>query len=145
MKQLAVRCLAVAVLGAAVVYFGGRPEPVAANADEPTIKDVMQRANGKDGVCKALGTGLKVDEPQWDDLHAKAKELVPLAKAMEKQTPPKGTPESWKRYTTAYTKAAEDLEKATQAKDAKAADAAMKVLTNCMGCHTAHRVVKKKK
>lgn len=144
MKHFVVRCLAVAALGAAAVYFAGTPTPVAANADEPTIKDVMQRANGKDGVCKALGTGLKVEEPKWDDLHAKAKELVPLAKAMEKQTPPKGTADSWKKFTTAYTKAAEDLEKATAAKDAKSADAAMKVLANCTGCHTAHRVVKKK-
>jgi hypothetical protein len=140
MKRFAVRFAVVAALGAAMIIFASGSTPLAANnADDPAVKEIMQKANGKDGICKGIGSGLKLKEPKWDDLNAKAKELVPLAKAMGKNKPPKGDEESWKKFTSAYAKAAEDLETATDKKDAAGAAAAMKVLTACTGCHAAHR------
>jgi hypothetical protein len=147
MKQFAVRFAAVAVLGAAAVIISGGVSSTAANnaADDPTVKEIMQLANGKMGICPEIGTGLKLDSPDWKNLNAKAKELVPLAKAMAKNKPPLGSDESWKKLTTAYTKATEDLVSATEDKDADKAKAAMKGVTACGPCHMAHRPMKKKK
>jgi cytochrome c556 len=145
MKQFAVRFVAVAVLATAAVIFSGGVSSTAANnaADDPTVKEIMKLANGKMGLCPEIGTGLKLDTPDWKSLNAKAKELVPLAKAMAKNKPPIGSEESWKRLTAAYEKSAEDLVKATDDKDADKAKAAMKGLTACGPCHMAHRVKKK--
>ena len=138
MKNLAMRCAVLAVLGAAMVVCSTSSSVTAANADDITIKVVMKKVN-KDGLCKALGMGLAAKEPKWDDLATKSKELLPLAKAMPENKPPKGSEESWKKFATAYAKAAEDLDKAVADKDAKAALAAQKVIAACGPCHAAHR------
>ena len=138
MKRLGMRSAVVAVLGAAMVAFS-TTTVANNNADDPTVKQIMQRANGKEGLCKGIGAGLKLKEPKWDDLQAKAKELVPLAQAMTKNKPPKGDAASWKKLSEGYATAAVDLEKAAAAKDAKGADAAMKVLSDCKTCHTLHK------
>jgi hypothetical protein len=137
MKKLAMRCAVLAVLGAAMVVCS-TSSMTAANAEDITIKVVMKKVN-KDGLCKALGTGLAAKEPKWDELATKSKELLPLAKAMPNNKPPKGDEESWKKFATAYAKAAEDLDKAVADKDAKAALAAQKVIAACGPCHMAHR------
>jgi cytochrome c556 len=134
------RCAVVAALGVAMLVFSDNS--AANNFADPTIKDVMQLVNGKNGICKGIGSGLKMEQPKWEDLQAKAKELVPLAKALSKNKPPIGDEESWAKFTTSYAKAAEDLEKAATAKDAKACADAMKVIADCGGCHKAHRVKK---
>jgi hypothetical protein len=139
MKAFATRGLLLAALGAAVVAFsGGSPVGANAAADDVTIKIVMEKVN-KSGVCKGLGDGLKAKEPKWDELATKSKEVVPLAKAMVKNKPPKGEDASWKKFAEDYAKAAEDLDKAIAAKDVPAALAAHKVLANCNGCHKAHK------
>lgn len=139
MKRFGMRCAAVAVLGVAMVAFSlSTKTVVAANADEVTIKIVMEKVN-KSGMCKALGDGLKAKEPKWDDLAVKTKELVPLAAAMPKNKPAKGDEASWKKFAEDYAKAAVDLDKAVAAKDVKAAQEAHKVLANCAGCHKVHK------
>ncbi|MCE9532369.1 MAG: cytochrome C [Planctomycetes bacterium] len=140
MKRFAVRFAVVAALGVAMVVFTGSSSTVANNAAEPSIKDVMTKVNkGKPSLCAELKGGVSAKEPKWDELATKAKELTPLAKALGANKPPKGDDASWKKFTDAYAKAAEDLEKAIGAKDAKAAGAAMKVISNCGGCHGAHK------
>jgi hypothetical protein len=138
MKRFAVRCSALALLGLAVVVFSS-PSTAANLADEPTIKEVMKKVNSKDGLCKAIGTGVNAKEPKWDEISEKAKALVPLAKALGKNKPPKGTEESWTKLSGGYAKAAEDLEKAAADKDAKAAKAAFKTISDCKGCHSLHK------
>ncbi len=144
MKRFAVRCAVVAALGVAMVVFSNGTTTVAANADEITIKDVMKKVN-KDGLCKAINEGVgnskkvKVDTPKWDELAENAKTLVPLAKALGNNKPPLGTEESWKKFTTAYAKAAEDFEAAVKDKNQNKAKAAAAVIANCAGCHSAHR------
>ena len=145
MKRFAVRFAVVAALGVAMMMINGSAAPVAANnADDPDIKEVMKKVNSA-GLCKAINEGVgnskkvKVDTPSWDDLAVKVKELVPLAKALGKNKPPMGTEESWKKFTSAYAKAAEDLEAAVKDKNHDKAKAAAAVIANCAGCHAAHR------
>jgi cytochrome c556 len=145
MKRFAVRCAVVAALGVAMVIFSSGTTPVAArNAQDPDIKEVMKKVNSA-GLCKAINEGVgnnkkvKVDTPNWDDLSKKVKDLVPLAKALGANKPPMGSEESWKKYTTAYAKAAEDLEAAVKDKNIDKAKAAAAVIGNCSGCHAAHR------
>jgi len=136
MKRFAIRCSALALLGLGVALFSS--PSTAANLADPDIKEIMKKVN-KDGLCKAIGTSLKAKEPKWDDLADKAKELVPLAKALGKNKPPKGTDDSWTKLSGGYAKAAEDLEKAVSDKDAKAASAAFKTISDCKGCHSLHK------
>jgi hypothetical protein len=145
MKCFAVRCAVLAAFGVALVAFSSG-QTTAANADDPTIKQIMQKVNGGKGVslCKACNDGVKAEEPKWDELAVKAKTLVPLAKAMSKNKPPKGDEDSWKKFSEGYAKAAEDFEAAVDKKDAKAAQTAMATIADCRGCHTAHRPAKGK-
>lgn len=146
MKRFAIRCAVVAALGVAMVVFSGSATPVAANnaGDDVAIKDVMKKVNSA-GLCKAINEGvgnskkIKVENPKWDDLADKAKELVPLAKALGKNKPPMGSEESWKKFTGAYAKAAEDFEAAVKDKNIDKAKAAAAVIANCGGCHAAHK------
>lgn len=140
MKRFATRCAVVAALGVAMVIFSSPSTPVAANnAADPDIKTIMQKVNGKGKLCGSINAGLKEKEPKWDELSTKASELVPLAKALGKNDPPKGDKDNWKKLCDGYAKAAEDLEKACKDKDLKGAQTAMKTITACGGCHGAHR------
>ncbi len=136
MKRFAVTCAGLTALGVAMVAFSSMT--AANNLAEPTIKDVMDKVNkGKD--CLKNGIDADIKAAKWDDLTTKAKELVPLAKALGKNDPPKGSKESWKKLTDSYAKAAEDLQAAAEKKDATAAATAFKGLTACMACHSVHR------
>lgn len=141
MKRFLVRGVALAVLvGAIGVCASLDTTPVRADED---IKKAMSTINkapkGQDTLCKMLKNGVDAKEPKWDELTEKVKVVVPLAKSMVKAKPPYGTADSWEKFSTAYAKAAEDLETAIGKKDAKAAQTAMATIANCMGCHTAHR------
>ena len=139
MKRFAVRFAVLSALGVAMLAFTSSDNSSANNLADPTTKEIMQKANGKGGLAKALSTGLKDKEPKWEDLAAKAKELTPLAKALGGNKPPKGDAEAWKKLTDEYAKAAVDLEDAIAKKDQKAAIAAMKPISACMDCHKAHK------
>jgi hypothetical protein len=128
------------LLGISIATFSTSNTSAANLADEPNIKDVMHKVNDKGALKDMLAANIK--GAKWDDVASGAKELIPLAKAMSKDKPPKGTEESWTKFTTAYAKAAEDLEKAAGDKDATKAGAALKTIATCAGCHMAHRVKK---
>ncbi|MEZ6143219.1 MAG: hypothetical protein R3B84_21855 [Zavarzinella sp.] len=112
-------------------------------ADEALkIKDVMKAAYGKGGLKTTVGKELKAKSPDWDAVATQAKTWVSASESLGKNTPPKGTAESWKEKCEAYVKAAKDLEAAAGKKDLKAANAAFAVLTNgktCGGCHGSHK------
>jgi cytochrome c556 len=136
MKRFAVTCAGLTALGVAMVACSSMT--AANNLDDPTIKEIMDKVNkGKDCLKNEIDADIK--GAKWDDLSTKAKELVPLAKALGKNDPPKGSKESWKKLTDSYAKAAEDLDAAATKKDATAAATAFKGLTACGACHMAHR------
>ena len=143
------------VLGLGLAFMGGS-SMIAADKEKvdkkdekkddktPTIKEVMKKLHGEGGLSGLIKVALnpKDKEPKWDEINERAKEVTPLAKALAKNTPPKGDAESWETFTKKYAEAAEKLEKASADKDAKVAKEALSVVTNCKGCHEAHRIKK---
>jgi hypothetical protein len=137
MKRFAIGCTAFALLGISIATFSTSDTTAANLADEPTIKEVMHKVNDKGALKDMIAANIKGSK--WDELGTSAKELVPLAKAMSKHKQPKGSDESWTKLAGGYAKAAEDLEKAAADKDAKLAQASLKTLTACGGCHSQHK------
>ena len=127
---------AVLRLGAAILFVAG-----AANADGPTVKEIMGKANKPTGIYFNLGLDLKDDNPSWPDIQQEAKDLAKLAAALRQATLPRGDKESWDNLTKAYAGNAKALEQATAKMDQKAAQAAHAKMGGdaCMTCHKAHR------
>jgi hypothetical protein len=103
-----------------------------------TIKDVM--ANHKPGQARAkITAALKEANVDWDAVQAQTKAYAAHAEALPKFKPPKGDEEAFKKIATTFATAVKDLDKAAQAKDAKAATAALGKSALCMNCHKDHR------
>jgi mono/diheme cytochrome c family protein len=95
---------------------------------------------GPQSLTSVIGEELKADAPEWDKIAPQTKEYVEMAGTMAKYDPPKGSKESWAKYTTSFTASAAALEKAASAKDKDGAIAAHKSLSaSCMACHQKHR------
>jgi hypothetical protein len=62
------------------------------------------------------------------------KELVELYTDLTKNTPKKGSPDSWKEKSTAALEAAKDVQAGKAG-----AGAALKQAIKCAGCHNAHK------
>src|SRR5207244_3557280 len=116
-------CLAVV---AAAVGVGGYL--AAADKDKPKykIKDVMEMAHkgGQDSLRNKVLRG----EASKEDLT----KLVALYEELGKNTPPKGTKESWKKKTEAVLEAAKKVK--ADPTD-KAALQTLSKATTCMACH----------
>jgi len=105
------------------------------------IKEIMNKLNdGPQSLNDLLGQELRADSPEWGTIQQQTKEFAQLATSLGEYTPPKGSKESWAKLTTTYAESATALDKAAQAKDKKAAQAAHKDLgRSCMSCHREHR------
>jgi cytochrome c556 len=141
------RMFGLAALLALVV--GVSASPMAASADDkddkvPTIKQIMKKAHGgPKSLLGKIGTELKSDDPDWPKVAEMSKELVGLADALGKNTPPKGEVSDFKKRAGGYKGQATILEKAAEKKmktGRGGAEGAFKALrSSCMGCHAAHR------
>lgn len=107
----------------------------------PDVKEIMKRMNkGNDALMPVLRKGLQEASPNWAEIQKEAKEFNSLAAAMEKNTPPMGSKDSWSRLTSGYAGITQALENAAQKMDKSAALAAhAKLKMTCMTCHKAHR------
>jgi hypothetical protein len=119
----------------------GFPGPGFPGGKTGPIGEIMAKlTKGPESLTEVIGEELKSDAPPWDKLQAQTKEFTELAASMSKHEPPKGSKESWKSLTSAYSASAATLAKAVSAKDKNAAVAAHQVLaTSCMACHKQHR------
>jgi hypothetical protein len=97
------------------------------DGDKPkhTIKEIMDLAH-KQGLFKKVMAGTASADEK--------KELADLYADLVKNTPKKGSPESWKEKTEAVAMAAKDV-----AAEKPDATAALKKANNCAGCHKAHK------
>lgn len=86
---------------------------------EPTVKEIMQKAHGKDGLRKKVIDGKASNEEK--------KALIDLYTALAACKCPKGDETDWKDRT----KAVVELVKAGEPADLKKID--------CMGCHKKHK------
>ena len=109
-------------------------------ADPPkSIKEVMAN-HKKDQLRQQIGDGLKAASPDWDELQMKSKTYAANASKLGNFDPPKGDKENYKKLATSFADTIKDLDKAIQAKDKSAANAAFqKSATSCSACHQAHR------
>src|SRR4051812_21504229 len=112
-----------------------------AQADTPTIKDVMNKLHkGANSPLGQLKGALASDSPDWESIQKKTKDFVILGASLAKNDPPKGEKESWKTLSDSYFADAKALDDAAHAKDKAAAQAAQKKLSaSCKSCHTAHK------
>jgi mono/diheme cytochrome c family protein len=120
---------------------GPNPGPNAAPRGPTPIRDIMVKlARGPASLTGRMTTELEADPIPWDEVQGHAKEYVDLVLLMAEHEPPRGTKESWAKYTDAFAKGAEALSAAAQANDKNAVAAANMALSNsCMACHQQHK------
>ena len=90
-----------------------------------TIKDVMKTAH-KGGLLDKVQKGTATDEEK--------KKLAELYVALHENTPPKGSPESWKEKTDPLVKLSKEV---IEGKKGAADD--LKKAANCAACHKEHK------
>ena len=106
----------------------------------PSISDVMRKVNSKMGLSKAVGKALRGDTVSWSDVEKQTKEIVEHIEDLGKNTPPKGSKESWEKLTKEYLENAKALNEAVKKKDkAKATEVMMKIGRSCGACHNVHQ------
>lgn len=113
---------------------------MAAPPRTPITQLMFKVASGPESLTYLIGRELRTDPPAWDKIQAQAKEFVELAGTLGKYDPPRGSKESWAKFTSDYASNAATLERAAKAKDKTAAVAAQEVLKNaCQECHKEHK------
>lgn len=142
MTRLRYRQVLVPALLASLIFSEACSKDKGDEAKSRQIKEIMKKLNdkGPESLNTLLYEELQADPPDWGKIQPQAKEFAQLTASLGQHTPPKGSKESWERLTTAYAESAAALDKAAQAKDKNAAQAAYKALgRSCMGCHREHR------
>jgi hypothetical protein len=109
----------------------------------PVIKEAMVKiGKGPNSLTPTIGKELKEATPPWDAIGPQAHEVATLAASIVKEEPTRGDKDSWARLAGTFVAAADELDKAAQAKDQAAATKAHGQLSNgCMECHRAHRAM----
>jgi hypothetical protein len=122
---------------------GGMPGMGGMRSGPPSpVREIMMKIGGRSpqALTPAIGEALKADPPEWDKIASQAKEFVEMTQSLAKYDPPKGSKESWAKYTSEFTASASALQKAGAARDKDGALSAHKTLTNsCNACHQEHR------
>jgi cytochrome c556 len=134
LTMLAIAALGVALLGTA-------------QAMDDDIKDIKGcMAFTKTKVAKDdLPAQLKAASPDWAAIQKDTKQWVGVAEVLGKQTPPRGSAESWKKQTEKYLENVKAVDDAAQKKDAPATTKAIAMIQmSCGSCHSQHRPQKKK-
>lgn len=104
----------------------------------PSIKVIMKKTHGKDGLRGAVSKDIKGKD--WDAATKDAKEWFEHAQALTKAKPKKGEKESWEKLSGTYCKTVKTLVDACEAKDSKKAGGALgKIGGTCKSCHDAHK------
>jgi hypothetical protein len=123
---------------------GPGPEPpIDAASGTPNIRQIMGRlTKGPASLTPTIGKALEADTPDWNTIQPQTEEYARLAAALPKNTPKKGSPESWAKLSAAFSDMASALDKAAKAKNRDAAsDAHSQITGSCMECHRQHRMM----
>jgi hypothetical protein len=121
---------------------GPGPEPpIDTKSGTPTIKQIMARlTKGPNSLTPVIGKALEAEAPDWSAIQPQTDEYARLAAALVKNTPRKGSAESWAQLSAAFGESADALDKAAKAKNRDAAlDAHSQITGSCMECHRQHR------
>jgi hypothetical protein len=119
----------------------GPESPLDLTSGTPTVKQIMTRlTKGPNSLTPVLGKALEAEAPDWSTIQPQTDEYARLAAAMAKNTPRKGSPESWATLSAAFSASADALNKAAKAKNRDGAlDAHSEITGSCMECHRQHR------
>jgi cytochrome c556 len=100
----------------------------------------MKAVHSEDGIKDKISELLKEPKPDWDAVVKSSTEWVSLATDMTKDTPKKGSKESWDKLAGKWLTDAKALESAAEKKELAAANKALKSLgSSCKGCHGPHK------
>lgn len=126
------------VVGAALVALTMAATP-AADEKVPSIHDIMHEGHsGKKSLLKVLTASVKAEK--WPEAEKPAMKMKEFGEAIGKNTPEKGTPESWQKFSKEYKASTSEIAAAVKKKDKLAANQALaKFSAACKGCHSAHR------
>src|SRR6266851_4989466 len=93
---------------------GGEPPPGGGSK----TKQIMSKiAKGPNSLSSLLTEELKADQPAWETIQAQTAEYAKLAGDFGQAEQPKGSKESWTKFTAAFAESVTALDKAAQAKD----------------------------
>jgi hypothetical protein len=97
---------------------------------------------GPNSLTPVIGKALEAEAPDWSTIQPQTDEYARLAAAMVKNTPRKGSPESWAKLSAVFGESADALNKAAKAKNRDAAlEAHSQITGSCMECHRQHRTM----
>jgi hypothetical protein len=107
----------------------------------PTIKEIMEKAHRcRTAYIKLVREELVKADPNWPVVENKSKEMVQMGHWLAKNTPPRGSKESWEKFTSLYVAHATILTDAAERKDKETALVHQKKLSAmCATCHREHR------
>ena len=120
---------------AGVLYLGS-----ADAKDEEKIKDVKGCMAFQNKVRGDMGKQVKGKDVDWEVIQKQTKEWVGVAETLGKQTPPKGSKESWKTQTEKYMTNVKAVDAAAEKKDPAGVSKALGTIgASCGGCHGQHK------
>jgi hypothetical protein len=97
---------------------------------------------GPNSLTPLIGKALEAEAPDWTAIQPQTDEYARLAAALAKNTPRKGSPESWTKLSAAFGESADLLNKAAKAKNRDAAlEVHGQISGSCMECHRQHRTM----
>jgi hypothetical protein len=123
---------------------GGMPGgggPGGGGPRSPGIRQIMNKlTKGPNSLTPVIGNELGQNPPPWETIQGQTKEYSQSASELGKYDPPKGTKDSWIKFTTAFAESADELDRAAIAKNKEAAMVAHDQLKiSCDACHKEHR------
>jgi hypothetical protein len=125
------------------VLFTGFSSPLTRAEEEkiPTIKEIMQESHQcRTAYVRLVREELQKEEVDWGMVGTKSRALIQTGKLLAKNTPPKGSAESWEKLTSVYTANAVLLADAAERHDKETATRHQQAMYRmCATCHRAHR------
>ena len=106
-----------------------------------SIEDIMEKAHGEDGLRTKVAKAARANKVA--DAKEPMEQWVKLAAELGKCEPPRGSAESWKKFTAIYAKQVQGVAAAVKSEKAQAVrDALISMASGangCNGCHSAHK------
>jgi hypothetical protein len=121
----------------------GPEPPLDTTSGTPTIRQIMGKlTKGPNSLTPVIGKALEAEAPDWTAIQPQTDEYARLAAALVKNTPRKGSPESWAKLSAAFGESADALNKAAKGKNRDSAlEAHSQITGSCMECHRQHRTM----
>lgn len=125
---------------AVVLFFMGTLSVAGWDDKVPDIHDIMSKSNKRNGLKDQVVNEARKPNPNWATVQTKAKELAELSESLPKNSPPRGSEESWKKLAKEYVEAVKEMREAADKKDkAKVLAANTKLTQGCKTCHDLHQ------